>query len=143
MGQAIPIVLVDDDADDRYLTEKAFQASSLANPIATLTSGDELLAYLRHEDGYSAHNAPRPGLILLDYHMPGKTGLDTLHEIRADDALSGIPVIILTTSSAERDVVASYENGANSFVTKPVTFEGLVQAIQDIDHYWMQVVKLP
>lgn len=138
------LLLADDDPDDRMLTERALKKSRLANSLYTVEDGEELMQFLRREGRYSAPDeAPRPGLILLDLNMPRKDGREALKEIKEDPQLRRIPVVILTTSEAEQDIVRSYDLGVNAFVTKPVTFEGLANAIARIGDFWFEIVKLP
>ncbi len=142
--QPISILVADDDPDDRMMIEEAFLENRFANEIAFVEDGEQLLAYLRHEDGY-ANNAgkPYPGIILLDLNMPKKDGRETLRELKADPELCRIPVIVLTTSEAEEDIVKTYGLGVSSFITKPVSFQGLVDAVRVICQYWIQIVALP
>ncbi len=142
--EPICILMADDDPADVLLTRKAFQANRLRNPFRSVSSGDELLCYLRREGDYANVDLyPWPGLILLDLNMPGKDGRATLKEIKEDDLLRTIPVVVLTTSKAERDLLETYNLGANSFVTKPVTFSELVGVIRSLTEYWMEIVSLP
>jgi len=138
------ILLADDDPDDRMLTERALRASRLANQLEMVEDGEELMQYLRREGEYADPSvSPRPGIILLDLNMPRKDGREALKEIKSDPSLRRIPVIILTTSEAEQDIIRSYDLGVNAFVTKPVTFDGLATAIQRLGEFWFQIVKLP
>ena len=143
-GEPITILMADDDADDRRLTRDALEDSRLANDLHFVENGEELLAYLRHEGKYAdAEKAPRPGLILLDLNMPRKDGREALKEIKADPTLRRIPVVVLTTSKAEEDILRSYDLGVNSYVTKPVTFKSLVELVKELGRYWFEVVELP
>jgi CheY-like chemotaxis protein len=136
--------MADDDPDDRELTRDALAASRLSNPLYFVSDGEELLEYLRHEGRYrQSESAPRPGLILLDLNMPRMDGRDALREIKSDPQFRLIPTVILTTSSAEEDVYRSYALGANSFITKPVTFDGLVGVVRALGAYWFEIVDLP
>lgn len=138
------ILLADDDPDDRMLTERALQKTRLANSIYTVEDGEELMQYLRREGKYrDTESAPRPGLILLDLNMPRKDGREALQDIKSDPELRRIPVVVLTTSEAEQDILRSYDLGVNAFVTKPVTFEGLANAMNRIGDFWFEIVKLP
>jgi CheY-like chemotaxis protein len=140
----IRILLAEDDPDDRLLTRRALEKSRLANSIEAVKDGEELMAYLRHEEPYDAPgDAPRPGLILLDLNMPRMDGREALRKIKSDPDLRRIPVIVLTTSEAEQDILQSYDLGVNAFVTKPVTFDGLADAIQTLGDFWFEIVKLP
>ena len=127
----ITILMADDDADDRLLTKKAFDSARLVNDFRTVADGEQLLAYLRQRDPFKdPAAAPRPGLILLDLNMPKKDGREALAEIKQDPALRRIPVVVLTTSKSEEDVLRSYDLGANSYIRKPVTFESLVEVMK-------------
>jgi CheY-like chemotaxis protein len=138
------ILMADDDPDDRLLVADAFLEIRLENPLDFVADGIELLDYL-HRRGIYRHLAltPLPGLILLDLNMPRKGGHEVLQEIKQDAQLRKIPVVILTTSAAEADLVASYQLGANSFIVKPVTFDKLVQTIRIVTDYWLNSVTLP
>jgi CheY-like chemotaxis protein len=136
--------MADDDDDDRMLAQKALRGSRLANDMRFVVDGDDLMRYLRHQAPYDANgDAPRPGIILLDLNMPKKDGREALSEIKADPVLRNIPVVVLTTSGAEEDIVRTYDLGVNSFITKPVTFEGLVEVMQTLSRYWFEIVDLP
>ena len=138
------ILLADDDPDDRMLTQRALKKSRLVNELQMVEDGEELMRYLRREGEYSdPEAAPWPGLILLDLNMPRKDGREALKEIKSDAKLRRIPVIVLTTSEAELDILRSYDLGVNAFVTKPVTFDGLATAIQRLGQFWFEIVKLP
>ena len=138
------IVVADDDADDRMLIEEALEESKLANPVDFCVDGIDLLEYLRREGKWS-HLArePLPGLILLDLNMPRMDGRTALAEIRADSNLKRIPVVILTTSKSEEDIVRTYDTGVNSFITKPVSFDGLQNVVTTLKKYWFEIVALP
>ena len=143
-GQPITILLADDDEEDRMLTADALEESRVVNDLRFVEDGDELLDYLYHRGKYSdPSTAPAPGLILLDLNMPRKDGREALREIKADPDLRRIPIVVLTTSKAEEDIYRTYDLGANSFVTKPVSFEGLVNVMRDIGRYWIEIVELP
>ena len=137
----LTILMADDDEDDRMSTEEAFREHHLANEFHTVNDGEELMEYLHRRGKYS--DAPRPGLILLDLNMPRKDGREALKEIKTDPSLRSIPVVILTTSSEEEDILKTYDLGANSFITKPVGFESLVQLVSKMTQYWFQLVELP
>jgi CheY-like chemotaxis protein len=140
----IVIVLADDDPDDCLLAQEALEESRLANQLSVVRDGVELLAYLRREGQYAAPDvAPRPGLILLDLNMPRMDGREALREIKSDPDLRSIPVVVLTTSKAEEDVYRTYDLGVSSFITKPVTFEGLVEVMKVLGRYWFEIVELP
>jgi CheY-like chemotaxis protein len=141
---SVVILMADDDADDRELTRDALTESRLVNDLHFVTDGAELLDYLHRRGAYAeAGSAPRPGVILLDLNMPRKDGREALREIKADPALRNIPIVILTTSKAEDDIAQSYDLGANSFITKPVTFAGLVEVVRELGRYWFDIVELP
>ena len=147
MGQdrrPITILMADDDDEDRMLTKEAWVENRLANDLRFVEDGEELMEYLKRRGKYADPVAsPRPGLILLDLNMPKKDGREALREIKAAEDLRQIPVVVLTTSRAEEDIFRSYDMGANSYITKPVTFEGLVQIVRQLDGYWFEMVKLP
>jgi len=138
------ILMADDDADDRHMTKEAFAESRLANDLRFVTDGEELLDYLKRRGRYAdPDTSPRPGLILLDLNMPRKDGREALKEMKADPELRRIPIVVLTTSKAEEDILRSYDLGVNSYVTKPVTFKSLVELIKVLGQYWFEVVELP
>ncbi|MBV9580245.1 MAG: response regulator [Chloroflexi bacterium] len=140
----IIIVLADDDPDDCVLAREALEESRLFNELHTVSDGEELLAYLRHEAAYAPPaESPRPGLILLDLNMPRKDGREALREIKADPSLRSIPIVVLTTSRAEEDIYRTYDLGVSSFISKPVTFEGLVDVMKVLGRYWFEIVELP
>ena len=141
--KSIHIVMAEDDPDDRMLTRRALKKSRLVNTFNTVEDGEELMDYLYQRGPYEKKEAPRPGLILLDLNMPRMDGREALQRIKSDSDLRRIPVIVLTTSEAEQDIVESYDLGVNAYVTKPVTFEGLVDAIQALGDFWFEIVKLP
>jgi CheY-like chemotaxis protein len=144
-GKPITILLADDDDEDRELARDAMQDSRLANEMQFAVDGQDLMDYLRREGKYAdpSVHAPRPGIILLDLNMPKKDGREALAEIKADPELRQIPVVVLTTSKDEEDLLRSYDLGANSFITKPVTFAGLVEVMRTWTRYWFEIVDLP
>jgi CheY-like chemotaxis protein len=143
-GKMITILLADDDPDDRQLTQDAFAENRLANNLHCVEDGEELLDYLQRQGKYSElRGTPLPGLILLDLNMPRKDGREALKEIKANPELRRIPIVVLTTSKAEEDIVRTYDLGVNSYVTKPVTFKSLVELIKVMGRYWFEVVELP
>jgi len=143
-GQPITILMADDDPDDRELTREAFGEARLANDVRFVADGVELLDYLYRRGRFAEPDAaPRPGLILLDLNMPRKDGRECLAEIKSDPQLRGIRVIVLTTSKAEEDIVRSYELSASSYITKPVTFDALVDVVKTLGKYWLEIVELP
>ena len=140
----IVILMADDDADDRMLAQEALDESRLANELRFVEDGEELMDYLLRHGRYADPAAsPRPGLILLDLNMPRKDGREALAEIKAHPELRRIPVVVLTTSKAEEDILRTYDVGANSYITKPVSFEGLVAMVQALGDYWFSIVALP
>jgi CheY-like chemotaxis protein len=142
--KTITILMADDDPDDCLLVSRAFKTSKLCNDLRFVNDGEDLMDYLHQRGNYKElGRAPRPGLILLDLNMPRKDGREALKEIRTDAALKEIPVVILTTSKDEEDILRSYNLGANSYITKPVTFEGLVDVVKSLGKYWFEIVELP
>jgi two-component system, response regulator len=140
----ITILLADDDQEDRELTAEALTESRLANTLRFVEDGEELTDYLFLRGRFRDRNdAPLPGLILLDLNMPKKDGREALAEIKADPQTRQIPVVVLTTSRADEDIVRSYALGVSSFISKPVTFDGLVQAMRVFTQYWFEIVELP
>jgi CheY-like chemotaxis protein len=137
------ILLADDDEEDRELARDALQDSRLANEMKFVVDGQDLLDYLRHEGRWAEEESPRPGIILLDLNMPKMDGREALAEIKADDSLRRIPVVVLTTSKDEADVLSTYDLGVSSFITKPVTFGGLVDVMKTWTQYWFEIVELP
>jgi CheY-like chemotaxis protein len=143
-GRPITILVADDDDEDCMMIREAFHENRLANNIRFVDDGEELMAYLCRRGKYaSPSDSPRPGLILLDLNMPKKDGREALKEIKADHALRQIPVVVLTTSKAEEDIFRSYDLGVNSYITKPVTFESLVEVVKTLGEYWFEIVQLP
>jgi CheY-like chemotaxis protein len=142
---SITILMADDDEDDRVLTADALNRSRLINDLRFVVDGEDLMHYLRRQGAYGHGGvpAPRPGLILLDLNMPKKDGREALGEIKTDPDLRRIPVVVLTTSRAEEDIVRTYDLGVNSFVSKPVTFDELASAMQQLACYWFDLVELP
>ena len=141
----VTILMADDDEEDRDFTRDALQNAHLANAMRFVVDGQDLMDYLRHEGRYAngSVDAPRPGVILLDLNMPKKDGREALAEIKSDEDLRSIPVIVLTTSKDEEDVFRTYDLGVNSFITKPVTFTGLVEVMRNWQRYWFELVELP
>ena len=142
-AEMITILMADDDADDRMLARDAWQESRLANTFRFVEDGQELMDYLHRKGKYAHEDAPRPGLILLDLNMPRKDGRQALQEIKSDPELRRIPVVVLTTSKTEEDILRTYDLGANSFISKPVTFERLVDIVRTLGTYWFNIVQLP
>lgn len=142
--EIVEILMADDDPDDRLLAERALHEYRLKNGIRFVEDGEELMDYLYHRGKYAAPgSSPVPGLILLDLNMPRKDGREALAEIKRDPVLHSIPVVILTTSKAEEDIVRAYDLGVNSYITKPVTFQGLAEIMKTLSIYWFEIVKLP
>lgn len=143
-SKPITILIADDDPDDRRLTQEAFEENHLANDLRFVEDGEELLDYLNQRGKYAAEGAaPTPGLILLDLNMPRKDGREALQEIKSDPKLRNIRVVVMTTSKAEEDVLRSYNLSAASYITKPVTFDRLVEVIRTLGKYWLEIVELP
>jgi CheY-like chemotaxis protein len=142
--QPIIILMADDDEDDILLTHKALQKGKLLNTLYSVQDGEELLDYLFHRGKHTdPAKAPRPGIILLDLNMPKKDGREALKEIKSHANLQDIPIVIFTTSKAEEDIYRSYKLGVNSFITKPVTFESMIEVMQALGKYWFEIVTLP
>jgi CheY-like chemotaxis protein len=142
--QPVTILMADDDADDRLMAKEAFEESRVVNDLRFVEDGVELMDYLKRRGKYSDPAiSPRPGLILLDLNMPKKDGREALKEIKADPALKSIRIVVLTTSKAEEDIYRTYDLSAASYITKPVTFEGLVEVIRTLGKYWLEIVELP
>jgi CheY-like chemotaxis protein len=137
----ITILICDDDEDDRLLTQQALEDAHVSNSIRFVEDGDQLLDYLYQRGKFGL--APRPGLILLDLNMPKMDGREALKVIKEDPALHDIPIVVLSTSRLDEDIIRSYQLGVNSFITKPVTFSGLVEAMNVLGRYWLEIVELP
>jgi two-component system, response regulator len=144
-GDPITILMADDDEEDCVMTRDAMGDARMANDMRFVHDGEELMDYLHRRGDYvdGGKDAPRPGVILLDLNMPKKDGREALAEIKSDPELRQIPVSVLTTSAAEEDIYRSYDLGVNSFITKPVTFAGLVEVLQAWSRYWFEIVELP
>ncbi len=138
--RVINVLLVEDDPGDVLMTREAFE-EYLDNRLDVVSDGAEALEYLRREGQYA--DAPRPDLVLLDLNLPRRDGREVLAEVKADETLQHIPVIVLSTSRADEDVLRSYQLHANAYVTKPVDFDGFIEAIKQIDHFFVSVVQLP
>lgn len=138
---SVEILLVEDNLGDIRLTQVALKDSRIANTLNVVKDGVEALAFLRREPPYE--NSTRPDLILLDLNLPRKDGREVLQEIKSDDELKRIPVVVLTTSSADEDIVRSYNLHANCFITKPVDLNSFVTIVKSIEHFWFQIVSLP
>jgi CheY-like chemotaxis protein len=143
MNTSISILMADDDADDRFLTQSAFEEIQITNPLHFVEDGVELMEYLTFSGKYSQQLHPLPGLILLDLNMPRMGGKDALREIKANPHLRRIPVVILSTSKSEKDIVESYDLGANCFITKPASFDGLLDVVRQLGKFWLDVATVP
>ena len=141
LGSPIEILLIEDNQGDVRLTQEALRESKVQNKLHVVQDGVEAVSFLRQEEPFA--DAPRPDLILLDLNLPKKDGRELLKEIKADPALKRIPVVVLTTSKAEEDVLKTYELHANCYITKPVDFDQFLKVIQVIDDFWLTIVKLP
>jgi CheY-like chemotaxis protein len=140
----VTILMADDDEDDCLMAKEALEEARIANKILFVRNGEELVDYLYRRGAYSdSDDAPMPGLILLDLNMPKKDGREALREIKSDSRLRHIPVVVLTTSRADEDICRSYDLGVNSFISKPVSFEGLVAVMKTLGKYWFEIVALP
>lgn len=141
---SVVILLADDDEEDRMLARDALAEGRLTNALYSVTDGEDLLDYLKRRGKYAPPaDAPRPGLILLDLNMPKMDGREALREIKADPELRQIPIVVLTTSKADEDIYRSYDSGASSFISKPVTFAGLVDLMKGLERYWFEIVDHP
>jgi CheY-like chemotaxis protein len=140
-AEVVDVLLVEDDQGDVLMTREAFAHYKIRNELHVVTDGEQALQFLRRGRGYA--RAPRPGLILLDLNLPRRDGLEVLAEVKADPGLRVIPVVILTTSQAEEDILRSYDLHANAYITKPVDFERFIEVIRQIDSFFVTVVKLP
>ena len=139
--ESIEVLLVEDDLGDVVLIQEAFEDNKVRNRLHCVSDGVDALRFLRRQDEFA--DAPRPDLILLDLNLPRKDGREVLAEIKGDDALRHIPVVVLTTSKAEEDVLRSYKLHANAYVTKPVDFDRFIEVVRQIDEFFVEVVRLP
>lgn len=137
----VQILLVEDNPADINMMQETLEDSRIANVLHVVTDGEDAMEFLRREGRFAA--APRPDIVLLDIGLPRKNGLEVLSEIKSDPILKRIPVIILTTSKAEEDILKSYELHANSYITKPVNLDGFLQVVKSIEEFWLWTVKLP
>jgi len=137
----IQVLLVEDDPGDVLMTREAFKDYKIANELTVVSNGEDAIAFLRREGAYA--NAPTPDLVLLDLNLPRRDGREVLREVKGDESLRRIPVVVLTTSDAEEDVLSSYDLHANAYVRKPVDFEQFVAAVRAIDDFFISVVRLP
>ena len=144
LAPLITILIADDDEDDRLMAQEALEEARLANELHCVEDGEQLLDYLYRRGEYTAlQKVPLPGLILLDLNMPRKDGREALQEIKADPILRRIPVVVLTTSKAEEDILRTYDLGVSSFIVKPVSFDSLVEVMKALARYWFEIVELP
>jgi chemotaxis family two-component system response regulator Rcp1 len=141
IGRPIQILLVEDSPSDVAMTRAALRDGRIANVLAVVSDGEEAMAYLRREGEFS--HASRPDLVLLDLNMPKKDGREVLAEVKEDPNLKMIPIIVLTTSAAESDILRSYELHANSYVTKPVGLDAFLESVRSIEDFWLTLVRLP
>lgn len=141
MREVYPILLVEDNPDDITITMRAWRKGGIRNRLLVATSGEEALQLLRKEDGHP--DMPTPCLVLLDLKMPRMDGFQLLEEIKGDDTLRRIPVVVLTSSERMVDIERAYMLGCNSYIVKPVSFEGFIRALEDIDHYWLKLSRIP
>ncbi len=143
-AKSVLILIADDDEDDRMFTKEAFEENYLLNEIRFVNDGVELIDYLKRRDKFTnPADSPRPGIILLDLNMPKMDGREALKEIKSDPLLRSIPVVVLTTSKAEQDVLQTYDLGVNCFITKPVAFSDFIEVTRMLGHYWFDIVQLP
>ncbi len=140
-GRLVEILLVEDNPGDVRLTQEAFKETNILNHLNVVGDGVDAMAFLRTEGGYT--DVVRPDIVLLDLNLPRKSGRDVLEEIKGDPALRNIPIVILTTSRAEQDVLNAYEHHANCYITKPVGFEQFVEIVGSISQFWLSIVELP
>jgi two-component system, chemotaxis family, response regulator Rcp1 len=141
MGKPIEILMVEDSPGDVRLVQEAFKEAKVRNTMNIVGDGVEAMAYLRKEGKYQ--EAARPDLVLLDLNLPKKDGREVLSEVKADEGLKSIPVVVLTVSKSEEDILKSYDLHANAFITKPVDFNQFLKAVKSIEEFWLTVVKLP
>ena len=140
----IPILLAEDDPDDIEITHRAFKKGNISNPLYIVRDGEEALEFLRNEGRYTDKKlAPRPGLILLDLNMPRVDGREVLKIVKNDSSLRRIPIIVMTTSKHEKDVLCSYDYGANTYITKPLNFNDFIEALQIVGKYWLGIAEIP
>ncbi len=140
----IHILIADDDEEDRMLIHQALLKNQVANPMHFVENGEEVLDYLYNRNQFSDNrDCPKPGLILLDLNMPKMDGREAIIEIKKEPALRSIPIVVLTTSGAEEDILRSYNLGVSSFITKPITFQGFIEVMKTLNQYWLEIVELP
>ena len=141
LGRPANFLLVEDNPGDVRLTQEALKSHKVQNNLHVVTDGEEAMAFLRKQGKYK--DAPRPDIILLDLNLPKKDGREVLAEIKSDQNLKTIPVVIISSSEAEQDIIKSYDLNANCYVTKPVNFDQFIKAVQSINEFWLTIVKLP
>ena len=143
--QLAPVLLVEDNPGDVEITRRAFTKADIRNPLHVVRDGQEAMEFLEHRGSYAGGEkvAPRPGLILLDLNLPRLDGREVLRRIKNDPHLSPIPVVVLTTSNDEEDVLSCYDAGANTYVTKPIAFDGFLKTVRTIDRYWFSTAEIP
>ena len=141
VGEPIEILMVDDSMGDVRLAQEALKEARVRNRLSVVHDGEQAMAFLRREDGYG--DAPRPDLVLLDLNMPRMDGREVLAQIKGDPDLRSIPVVVLTTSEAEVDIVKAYDLHANAYITKPVDLEAFLDAVKVVEEFWLTVVRLP
>lgn len=141
MGRPVEILLVEDNQPDVELTQEALTENKVRNNLHVVTDGEDAMEFLHRRGRYA--DSPRPDLILLDLNLPRKDGREVLAEVKADASLKTIPVVILTTSQAEEDILKSYQLQANCYITKPVQLSEFIKVVQSIDHFWLSIVELP
>lgn len=142
--EVVPVLLVEDDDDDIAITKRAFEKGRILNPLFVVRDGEEALEFLRHTGRYgNGEKVPRPGLILLDLNMPRMDGRQCLKIIKEDPSLRRIPVVVLTTSREDEDIIRSYDDGANTFISKPVEFDAFLGAVVTIGRYWLVIAEIP
>ncbi len=140
----LPILLVEDDAEDVEITRRAFRKANIRNPLYVVRDGAEAMEFLRHTGRHSdGAKAPRPALVLLDLNLPRMNGRDVLAKVKGDPQLRRIPVVVLTTSAADTDVATCYDRGANSYITKPLDFGEFLRVVTTIGSYWLETVQIP
>lgn len=142
-GRSLHILMADDDPDDRLLAEEALEESKLPYELTFVGDGVELMDYLRATGTYAGRTSPLPGVILLDLNMPRMDGREAILALKSDPALRRIPVVVMTTSQSEEDILRTYDLGVNSFIIKPVSFDRLVEVMRTIGRYWFDIVELP
>lgn len=142
--ELVPILLAEDDPDDVVITQRALKKANILNALYVVRDGEEAMEFLEHRGQYaSTEKAPRPGLILLDLNMPRMSGREVLKRVKSNPALRRIPIVILTTSKQEEDILRSYDEGANTYITKPVDFRQFMEIVQALGKYWLGIAEIP